>query len=147
MCKRAQTLGRGRLEKYVVDRSLRFSGQTEEHLWGAEQRKGCKRICQAWWRQCDGLRVLWWWYNGTFVTFVQGKTDREEGRLSFCNVMHAIPCGQHLIGANYVLQQDNDSKHTSKLCQNYLGKKQSAGILSVMEWAAQPPDLNPIELL
>ena len=36
---------------------------------------------------------------------------------------------------------------TDKLCKNYLGKKQSAGILSVMEWPAQSPDLNPIELL
>ena len=60
---------------------------------------------------------------------------------------HAIPCGQWLIGANFLLQQDNDPKHTSKLCNNYLGKKQSAGILSVMEWPAQSPDLNPIELL
>ena len=60
---------------------------------------------------------------------------------------HAIPCGQRLIGANFLLQQDNDPKHTSKLCKNYLGKKQSAGILSVMEWPAQSPDLNPIELL
>ena len=57
----------------------------------------------------------------------------------------AIPCGQRLIGANFLLQQDNDPKH--KLCKNYLGKKQSAGILSVMEWPAQSPDLNPIELL
>ena len=60
---------------------------------------------------------------------------------------HAIPCGQRLIGANFLLQQDNDPKHTSKLCKNYLGKKQSAGILSVMEWPAQSPDLKPIELL
>ena len=28
---------------------------------------------------------------------------------------HAIPCGQRLIGANFLLQQDNDPKHTSKL--------------------------------
>ena len=40
---------------------------------------------------------------------------------------HAKPCGQRLIGANFLLQQDNDPKHTSKLCNNYLGKKQSAG--------------------
>ena len=42
---------------------------------------------------------------------------------------HAIPCGQCLIGANFLLQKDNDPKHTSKLCKNYLGKKQSAGIV------------------
>jgi hypothetical protein len=59
---------------------------------------------------------------------------------------HAIPCGRHSVGANFLLQQDNDPKHSSKLC-NYLGKKQSAGILSLMEWPAQSPDLNPIELL
>ena len=46
---------------------------------------------------------------------------------------HAVPCGQRLIGANFLLKQDNDPKHTSKLCKNYLGKKQSAGILSITE--------------
>jgi hypothetical protein len=60
---------------------------------------------------------------------------------------HAIPCRRRLIGANFLLQQDNDAKHSSKLCKNYLGKKQSAGSLSIMEWPAQSPDLNPIELL
>ena len=58
-----------------------------------------------------------------------------------------MPCAQRLIRANFLLQQDNDPKHTSKLCKNYFGKKQSAGILSVMEWPAQSPDLNPTELL
>lgn len=60
---------------------------------------------------------------------------------------HAISCVQRLIGANFLLQQDNDPKHTSKLCKKYLGKKQAAGMLSVMECPAQSPDLNPIELL
>ena len=46
-----------------------------------------------------------------------------------------------------MFQQDNDPKHTSKLCKSYLEKKQSAGVLSIMEWPAQSPDLNPIELL
>ncbi|MCJ8728664.1 hypothetical protein PDJAM_G00006990 [Pangasius djambal] len=60
---------------------------------------------------------------------------------------HAIPSGQRLIGHCFILQQDNDPKHTSKLCKSYLEKKQSAGVLSIMEWPAQSPDLNPIELL
>ncbi len=37
-----------------------------------------------------------------------------------------------------------DPKHTSKLCKSYLERKQSAGIMSVMEWPPQSPDLNPI---
>ena len=60
---------------------------------------------------------------------------------------HAIPCGQRLIGASFILQQDIDPKHTSKLCKNYLGTKQAAGILSVMEWPVQSSDLKPVELL
>lgn len=40
-----------------------------------------------------------------------------------------------------------DLKHSSKLCKNYWGKKQSAGILSIIEWPAQSPDRNTIELL
>ncbi len=40
-----------------------------------------------------------------------------------------------------------DPKHTSKLCKSYLERKQSAGIMYVMEWPPQSPDLNPIELL
>ena len=71
---------------------------------------------------------------------------KKEGYHSILQ-RHAIPCGRRLIGANFLLQQDNDPKHSSKLCKNYLGKKQSAGILSIMEWPAQSPDLNPIELL
>ncbi len=38
-------------------------------------------------------------------------------------------------------------KHTSNLCKSYLERTQSAGIMSVMEWPPQSPDLNPIELL
>jgi hypothetical protein len=71
---------------------------------------------------------------------------KKEGYYSILQ-HHAIPCGRCLIGANSLLQQENVPKHSSKLCKNYLGKKQSAGILSTMEWPAQSLDLNPIELL
>ncbi|KPP61094.1 hypothetical protein Z043_120850, partial [Scleropages formosus] len=32
---------------------------------------------------------------------------------------HAIPCGQNLIGANSLMQQDNCLKYASKLCRTY----------------------------
>ncbi|CAJ0937481.1 unnamed protein product [Ranitomeya imitator] len=43
--------------------------------------------------------------------------------------------------------KDNDPKHTSRLCQGYLTKKESDGVLSHMTWPPQSPDLNPIEMV
>ena len=60
---------------------------------------------------------------------------------------HAKPSGLRLVGQPFVLQQDNDPKHTSNLCKNYLAKKEAEGKLKLMTWPAQSPDLNPIELV
>ena len=60
---------------------------------------------------------------------------------------HAIPSGINLIGRGFIFQQDNDPKHTSKLCTCYLERKKVAGDLNIMEWPPESPDLNPIELL
>ena len=88
--------------------------------------------------------MVWGCFGGGKVGDLFNVKGILKAITPFCN---AMPCRWHLIGANFLLQQDNDPKHSSKLCKNYLGKKQSAGILSIMEWPAQSPDLNPIELL
>ena len=49
------------------------------------------------------------------------------------------------IGDNLVFQEDNDPKHSSNYCRNYLRRKEVAGVLTVMNWPSQSPDLNPIE--
>ena len=59
-------------------------------------------------------------------------------------VRHAVPSGQHLIGNNFVFQDDNDPKLASNYCRNYVQRK-AAGVLKIMEWPAQSPYLNPIE--
>ena len=46
-----------------------------------------------------------------------------------------------------MLQQDNDPKHTSHMCKNYLRRKEEKGDLVVMDFPPQSPDLNPIENL
>ncbi|KAI3352409.1 hypothetical protein L3Q82_005369 [Scortum barcoo] len=46
-----------------------------------------------------------------------------------------------------IIRQDNDPKHTSRLCKGYLTKKESDGVLRQMTWPPQSPDLNPIEMV
>uniref|UniRef100_A0A8C4QME5 Tc1-like transposase DDE domain-containing protein n=1 Tax=Eptatretus burgeri TaxID=7764 RepID=A0A8C4QME5_EPTBU len=60
---------------------------------------------------------------------------------------YAIPSGVCLVGLSFVFQQDNDPKHTSRLCKGYLTKKESDGVLHQMTWPPQSPDLNPIEMV
>lgn len=60
---------------------------------------------------------------------------------------NAVPSGLRLIGNNFELMHDNDPKHTSLLCKNYLTEAENEGTLTVMKWPPQSPDLNPIELL
>ena len=60
---------------------------------------------------------------------------------------YAIPSGLRLVGLSFDIQQDNDPKHTSRLCNGYLTKKDSDGVLYQMTWPPQSPDLNPIEMV
>lgn len=47
----------------------------------------------------------------------------------------------------FYFQQDNDPKHTSKLCREYLEEKEEENVLKIMAHPPQSPDLNPIEVL
>ena len=62
-------------------------------------------------------------------------------------VRHAIPSGKRLFGSAWIFQQDNDPKHTSKMCKSYIEKKVDSGEMLYMEWSPQSSDLSPIELL
>ena len=119
-------------------------------VWGVwiTQKNMVKRCWKSAWRHLSSMvEVMWCFGAGKLGDLYKVKGIlNKEGYHSILQC-HAIPCGQRLIGANFLLQQDNDPKHTSKLCKNYSGKKQVAGMLSVMEWPAQSPDLNSIELL
>ena len=58
-----------------------------------------------------------------------------------------LPSGKRLFSGNFVFMQDNNPKHKSKLCTDYLTKLQEHKILTPMDWPPQSPDPNQIELL
>lgn len=96
-----------------------------------------------------GGSVMGW---GSFAGTKVGDLVKIEGIMDqkvYHKILqyHAVPSGHRLIGKNFVLQQDNDPKHTSKFCKNYLKSKEKQRSLQVMEWPSQSPDCNPIELL
>lgn len=89
---------------------------------------------------------------GCFAKFMVGDLYRVRGPLNqndYHTIVecYAIPSGMHVVGQGFILQEDNDPKHKSKLCQNCLGEKERNDKFENMEQTAQSPDLNPIELV
>ena len=76
---------------------------------------------------------------------IEGIMKKEQCKTILEN--NAIPSGLRTIGHGFAFMQDNDPKHTSKLCKNYIKEQENNGVLKNMTWPAQSPDLNQIELL
>lgn len=95
-----------------------------------------------------GSVMVWGCFSG-HGTGELVKIDGIMKKEQYKNILvrHAIPSGLREIGRGFVFQQDNDPKHTSKICRNYLERKEADGVLENMTWPPQSPDLNPIELL
>ena len=74
---------------------------------------------------------------------INGVLNAEKYRQ--IHIHHAIPSGRRLIGPKFILQQDNDPKHTANVIKNYLQRKEEQEVLEVMVWPPQSPDLNIME--
>lgn len=134
-----------------------WTDESKFELFGNKRRQYVRRkVGESHLQQCvapsfkyGGGSVMVWGgfsYDGVGeLVKIDGKMDQNYYHRLLSQ--HIIPSGLSLLGNGFIFQQDNDPKHTSKLCQNYLLSKQSEGILKVMEWPPQSPDVNPIELL
>ncbi|XP_073528969.1 uncharacterized protein [Phyllobates terribilis] len=70
-----------------------------------------------------GGMMVW----GCFAGDTVGDLFKIEGILNqhgYHSILqwHAIPSGLRLVGPSFIFQQDNDPKHTSRLCKGYLTK-------------------------
>ncbi|KAK3572505.1 hypothetical protein QTP86_034294, partial [Hemibagrus guttatus] len=72
--------------------------------------------------------------NGTMNSADYQKILKENVRPSVCDLK---------LKRTWVLQQDNDPKHTSKSTSEWLKKNK----MKTLECPSQSPDLNPIEML
>ncbi len=71
--------------------------------------------------------------NGTMNSAVYQKILKDNVRPSVRDFK---------LKRTWVLQQDNDPKHTSKSTSEWLKKNK----MKTLEWPSQSPDLNPIEI-
>ena len=95
-----------------------------------------------------GSVMVWGCFGGQRVgDLIEVKGIMKKEHYHRILQKNAIPSGKRLIGRGFVLQQDNDPKHKSKLCSDYLKKKEDKGELVNMIWPPQSPDLSPIEPL
>ncbi|KAJ8371644.1 hypothetical protein AAFF_G00303640 [Aldrovandia affinis] len=86
------------------------------------------------------------------ITLVSMKTisadrDTDSAQVSSAHSNTLESEDQELRRDLLITKQDNDPKHTLKLCKNYLVKEEREGQLKLMTWPAQCPDLNPIEIV
>ena len=144
---------------WTVDqwKSVLWTDESKFELFGSHRRQFVRRkINERFKSQCisptvkhGGASIMVWGcfsYSGVgSIKKIDGTMKKEQYHsiLQF----HAIPSGTRLIGHGFILQQDNDPKHTSHLCINYLKSKEDDGVLKILKWPPQSPDLNPIELL
>ena len=134
-----------------------FSDESKYELFGSHRRQYVRRRQgERYLPECivptvkhGGGSVIVW---GCFGNNKVGDLIKIEGIMDakyYHKILsrHAVPSGTKLIEKGFVFQQDNDPKHTSKMCKKYLQNKEKFRALEVMIWPPQSPDLNPIELL
>lgn len=89
-----------------------------------------------------GKLMVW----GCFSWYGVGPIHRIEGILNqykYLDIMRdqMLPFAEENMPDQWILQQDNDPKHTAKSVKHWFDDQE----LQVLEWPSQSPDLNPIE--
>ena len=132
-----------------------YTHESKFEIFGTKRRQyDRRRIGEAYQPKClnptikhrGGFLQVWSCLSSSGV----GDLIKIEGRITgelYVDILrhHAVSSGMRLIGYNFILQQDIDPKHCSRVAKNYLNEMAQKGVLELMTWPPQSPDLNIIE--
>ncbi|CAJ0940112.1 unnamed protein product [Ranitomeya imitator] len=86
-------------------------------------------------------------FNGTgslvFIDDIRADKSSRMNSEVYRDILSAQiqPNAAKLIGRRFIVQMDNDPKHTAKATQEFMSAKK----WHILQWPSQSPDLNPIE--
>lgn len=97
----------------------------------------------------NGRSVMIWGCFSRYgtVDLVQIQIIMKKDQYKIIFEINAIPSDLRIIGNRFILQQDNNCKHSSKFCKNYLEQKKREMNIKKHGVASSDPNLNLIELV
>ncbi len=115
-----------------------------EKDWNSSWSKAYNIICETWWSSVmheHALRpvALGYWC----LVMMWQKTDASGRILKYSDILSAQiqPNAAELIGRCFIVQMDDDPKHTANATQEFVKIKKWI----ILQWPSQSPDLNPLE--
>jgi hypothetical protein len=122
----------------------RFGSDGRNWVWKSDGGPITERLVQGTVKFGGGSLMLWGCITSQGVGFacrIDGRMDAElYTRILGGELLNTL---RHygMNKGNIIFQQDNDPKHTSKLATRWFASNE----ITLLDWPAQSPDLNPIE--